>query len=390
MKVVIKSQPEDFVVEEISHLRVRKKGPFGVYLLTKKNWNTVELLGLLAKRLKIPSKKIAYGGKKDRHGLTSQFITIEGPRQEDIKEDGFSLGFRGFADRPMGPDLIEGNHFKVTVRKLSVKDVDLALRELEQVQRFGYPNYFDDQRFGSYDPEHGFLGERLLKGHFNGALKTLLVSGYSEDRKEARERKRFFAEYWRDWKKCAERAATPYEREIFASLQKDPNGFLSLLKLVPREKLSLYFSAYQSFLWNEVTRRVIRGTGLPLRSHPGRAGDYLFYGELPAEIDDRLRTRDVPTADAKARASDPDTSRIYEAVLTENGVRRPMFNNLKTRQAFFKSSPRKLLLFPATLRAAAGEDELNAGRRTLALEFALPRGSYGTMLVKRLFAEPSD
>ena len=33
----IKQFPEDFVVDEISSIRPRKKGPYSLYLLTKKN-----------------------------------------------------------------------------------------------------------------------------------------------------------------------------------------------------------------------------------------------------------------------------------------------------------------------------------------------------------------
>ena len=84
-KLAIKSQPEDFVVEEISRLQVQKKGPFGAYVLTKRNWNTVELLGLLAKRLKIHPWKIAYGGKKDRYGATSQPLPSRAPGRKRSK-----------------------------------------------------------------------------------------------------------------------------------------------------------------------------------------------------------------------------------------------------------------------------------------------------------------
>ena len=38
----------------------------------------------------------------------------------------------------------------------------------------------------------------------------------------------------------------------------------------------------------------------------------------------------------------------------------------------------------ANLTAAAGDDDLNRGRRKLVLRFELPRGAYATMLVKRL------
>ena len=53
----------------------------------------------------------------------------------------------------MGPDLIDGNQFSITVRKLNDKDLASAADEIENVNVFGYPNYFDDQRFGSLDAD---------------------------------------------------------------------------------------------------------------------------------------------------------------------------------------------------------------------------------------------
>ena len=47
-----------------------------------------------------------------------------------------------------------------------------------------------------------------------------------------------------------------------------------------------------------------------------------------------------------------------------------------------------LVVQPAELEVSApSRDERNPGRLKLELEFTLPRGSYATMLIKRLFAD---
>lgn len=76
---MIKAVPEDFVVEEKASLPFRSKGHFRVYLLRKRNWNTLDLIRHLSRTLGLAGEKISYGGKKDKHGLTSQFITIRDP-----------------------------------------------------------------------------------------------------------------------------------------------------------------------------------------------------------------------------------------------------------------------------------------------------------------------
>jgi tRNA pseudouridine13 synthase len=54
------------------------------------------------------------------------------------------------------------------------------------------------------------------------------------------------------------------------------------------------------------------------------------------------------------------------------------------REPFFSRGDRPALCLPVVLRSESLADELNAGRQKLVLRFDLPRGSYATLLVKRL------
>jgi tRNA pseudouridine13 synthase len=54
------------------------------------------------------------------------------------------------------------------------------------------------------------------------------------------------------------------------------------------------------------------------------------------------------------------------------------------REMFFSKGERAAQCRPVDLVHAVGSDELNAGRRKLILQFDLPRGSYATLLIKRL------
>jgi tRNA pseudouridine13 synthase len=62
-----------------------------------------------------------------------------------------------------------------------------------------------------------------------------------------------------------------------------------------------------------------------------------------------------------------------------------MFNIRSVRQAFFKSAERKAVVIPESLSARAADDEIYEARKKLTLRFVLPRGSYGSILIKRLF-----
>jgi len=60
---------------------------------------------------------------------------------------------------------------------------------------------------------------------------------------------------------------------------------------------------------------------------------------------------------------------------------------MKLRSPYFKSVLRKAIVFPKKLTFKVSPDELNRDRKKLSLSFTLGRGSYATMLVKRIFSK---
>ncbi|MGE5197857.1 MAG: tRNA pseudouridine(13) synthase TruD [Deltaproteobacteria bacterium] len=388
MPLKIKVKPEDFMVEEIARLPLVKNGEYGAYLLTKKGWNTVELLLELSGRLNVPFRNFAYGGRKDRYGLTSQYVSIKGRRYPDINERAYSLKFAGFMRRPMGPDLIRENKFDVTVRRLSKDYAQESAARIKDISSFGYPNYFDDQRFGSFDIRQGFLAEKILKKEFNGALKIYMTYVYAKGKKEERDRRAFFFAHWKDWKACRTQAKTRFEEEAFDFLLEKPAGFLELLKSIPRHELSPFFSAYQSYLWNEILRRLITSEiPGPFSSYKGLAGDYIFYTGMNQKAYSYLRDLNIPVPGYGFIAGDEPVKRIYIQVMEDNNLKNSSFNRVKLRQVFFKSFSRQAIVKPRDLNFELPDDEIYTGNKKLRLKFFLPRGSYATMLIKSIFSQ---
>ncbi len=380
----IKVQPEDFIVEEIAHLPLKRKGAYRVYLLEKKNWNTVDLLIKLSRAFKIPMSNISYGGKKDRYALTRQHITIKHKDDISHKDRNYSLSFVGFMERPMGPDLIEANRFNITLRDIPEDRTERLEQNLLKVSREGIPNYFDDQRFGSFDPKSGFIAEKIIKRHYNGALKIYLTHVHPGDRAEEKKRKRFFYEHWGDWKSCLKKAKTSFERLCFQSLLRNERAFLPLLQRIPREEMSLFFSAYQSYLWNEVLRRLIKRFSVETKTHRGIAGDYVFYTVISGESFDYLKNLSIPTVASRMGFQDELTELITQEILKEHGIKRPSFNLRSIRQARFTSFQRMSIVLPENLVWNFHKDRIYRDKISLHLDFVLPRGSYATMVIKRI------
>ncbi|MEJ5166663.1 MAG: tRNA pseudouridine(13) synthase TruD, partial [Thermoanaerobaculia bacterium] len=340
----IKVKEEDFIVEEKANIPFKEGGRFKIYLLEKRGFNTVDCILKISKTCKIPLGKISYGGKKDRYGITKQYVSIEGEKIKEIQEKSFSLKFIGEAERQMGPDLIEGNFFDIKIREIEESKENIE-RDIEEIKTKGFVNYFDDQRFGSFSKKDGFIAEKIIKKHYNGALKIYLTSIYPGDKREERERKKFFNENWKNWDACLQKAKTKFERIAFRILKNnEPNPFLKAINLIPKEELSLFFSAFQSYLWNKVAEKVIKIYGLGFLSYRGNYWDYLFYKDLNSF--EYLKEIQIPTISHNIKYPDDFIKNVYEEILKERELKRNSFNLKKVKKAYFKSSKRSLIVFP--------------------------------------------
>jgi tRNA pseudouridine13 synthase len=60
------------------------------------------------------------------------------------------------------------------------------------------------------------------------------------------------------------------------------------------------------------------------------------------------------------------------------------------RDVFFSKGERAAVFCPNELKHVVATDELYAGRHRLTLHFTLPRGSYATILIKRVTGIAED
>lgn len=385
---MIKSVPEDFIVQEKADLPLRQRGKYRVYLLTKSHWNTLDLIHSLSRSLGLPREKFSYGGKKDKHGLTHQFIAVEAPSDFSLEGKDFSLTSQGFMDRPMGPDLIQGNSFTVTMRDLV--SVDLLEKNIDETKKTGFPNFFDDQRFRSYDPERGFFAEKILKRHWNGALQVYFTSAGPSSSKNERQRRSTLFENWRDWRFCLSQAQVPLEKRIFGYLSDHPKDFARALHLLPQEEVSMLYAAFQSHLWNEILRRILKLKIKDLVEVNGIAGSYFFWSGLNDDLFSYLAGLEIPTPAAKMDFPDELVRSFYQEILAERSLRPGLFRTKVLRKVYFRSFKRRALIVPEDLCIVhKGQDELHPAKKKMTISFVLPRGSYGTMLVKRIGLTPA-
>ncbi|MBF0122774.1 MAG: tRNA pseudouridine(13) synthase TruD [Candidatus Omnitrophica bacterium] len=388
MKNKILFRLDDFIVEEKVSLPSLEAGPYTVYSIKKRGWNTVDAVRQLSQAWMINAADCAFGGKKDRHGETVQYITIKGGPAQCLELKNILVEFKGYTNRPMGSDAIEGNLFMTVVRNLTPEEASEALENAQGVAATGFVNYFDDQRFGGHDLSRGFLAEWLLKGHLNSALRAYLASSHPDDKKEEKERKAFLNAHWKDWQACLGVAKTSFEKRVFARLVNDPKGLHRLIEEIPSQDFHMSASVYQSFLWNEIVRRLLVTRKWASRFYKGMAGDYVFFEKINGRDYEYLKNMTLHHPADKVQMPDKILGKIYEKILAEREVQVALFGKLKTAKVFFKPTPRRVLVKPQETVFRVEDDEQNTDRKKIVLEFFLPRGSYATMFLKRIFASP--
>jgi len=384
----VKELPEDFVVQETLSTALANRGRYAVYRVRKQAMTTLALQNQLARVLGVANSAVQFPALKDKQAVTVQFGTVRaaGPRQVEGRR--FFAERVGWLNRPLSPGDVAGNRFSVVLRDLDAEEVAHVMARLEEMARWGLPNYFDEQRFGSRLTGGDFPGRLILRRDEEGALRAHLAGQQRGDRPQVRAFKAFAAAHWGDWEAIFARAPRPSNyRSVLTYLRDHPDGYRRALNLVTPRVLSLYLAAYQSFLWNRLAGRYLRTwlerEGIPLTTWPISGEGLPIWRRLPEDGLAFLRDLRLPLLHHRTHVDDPNVAGLVEAVLREEGFQ---LRDLKARvlkKAYLGRGTRALLLLPQDLAwGRAQADERFVGQLKLTVRFFLPRGSYATLLLR--------
>ncbi|MCP3666065.1 MAG: tRNA pseudouridine(13) synthase TruD [Gammaproteobacteria bacterium] len=148
----IRTEPEDFYVDEIPLFAPDGEGEHVLVRLQKRNSNTEWAAGQLARLAGVPLKDVGYAGQKDRHAVTQQWFSVglAGRPEPDWQAlDGESMKILQTArhGRKLRRGTLKGNRFVIRARNMEGDSVSVDLT-LEKIREQGIPNYFGEQRFG--------------------------------------------------------------------------------------------------------------------------------------------------------------------------------------------------------------------------------------------------
>jgi tRNA pseudouridine13 synthase len=384
----LKCQPEDFRVEELPLVSSAGPGRYTFYRLTKRNIGTIEAVDAISRRWNLAGRRVSYGGLKDRHAVTIQYLTIADGAARSMTTPHFDLEPVGRLGHPYGPEHFRGNRFQIVLRDMTDAELERAAVEIPALGVDGLPNYFDDQRFGSVGYSGQFIGHAWLTGDHERALQLALAEPNPFDRSGTKAQKAILRGHWGQWAEAKARLERSSTRSIVTYLVDHPTDFRGAFARLKRELRTLYFSAFQSHLWNLMLARWIeRSTGPDQRvAIELKAGMFPFPRGLTREQAQALSDAPIPLPSSRTAPPAGPLGEVIHQVLAEFQLEWPNLRVKHLKDVFFSKGSRACLIFPDQLQLATFADERHPGRGGIRLSFELSKGSYATIMVKRITA----
>ncbi|UYP48265.1 putative tRNA pseudouridine synthase D [Candidatus Lokiarchaeum ossiferum] len=427
---ILKSEISDFIVREITlsgeilsthekemantHFNPRRDKAT-IFTVIKKKMDTILASKTLAEYLHVPPNHIKWAGIKDHTAITAQRFTVRGNRMNDLKNfkhNNITITNIRPAKEEIELGKLWGNNFTINLRNIheEYQEIEGTLAEwTEQINTYGFPNYFGMQRFGQHRPNSHKVGRYAFLGQFKEACEEFLYQIYPkeyEENKQFREKLREtsnLSEVLKNWPR-----GFHYEKLIVNKLVQNQEDFQSAFFALPTPLVNLVMSSFQSYIFNQaISKRISQGHPLsqPIsgdlvsilmepKGHPSLI-TYKYEGGkgwndatiLKAFKHERA-TIIAPILGHKTKLTDyPAFEPIYKNILEEENFEMNQFNHQYSRIFSFDGTFRPIFNKPSSLKISQAYitnkyPELDP--HGIKLEFSLPKGTYATVLLREL------
>ncbi|MGQ3412092.1 tRNA pseudouridine(13) synthase TruD [Natrinema sp. LN54] len=399
--------------------------PHLVFRATLRGWDTNDFASRLSDALGISRERVNWAGTKDKYAVTTQLFSVYGADPADLPEiDGVELEVLGRAGRNLEFGDLAGNAFELVVTDPEQPDNAAAITDelrafgglesgsgggesSDSATSIGVPNFFGQQRFGSRRPVTHKVGLAIARDDWEGAVMAYLGNP-TDAEPEGTQEARAFVEETRNWQEALEQVPhrLRYERSMIHALaeydgEPGPEQFRAALERVPSNLQRLFVHAAQSYAFNlMLSERLERG--LPF-DRPV-AGDVVCFSDTDAPDGlalpdtDRLQRVDERRVDSVTRHCErgrafvtaPLVGTETELADGEQGeIERSVLDDLGLEPADFDLPGE--FNSTGTRRAVLLRTDLALETEPLTLEFALPKGSYATVVLREyLKVDPVD
>lgn len=165
-KACLKSEPEDFVVEELPSYAPCGTGEHLFLWIQKRDLSSEQLKRHIVKTLDIPGRDIGIAGNKDRRAVTRQFVSVPWTSHDRIAEldsPAVTVLSNQRHTNKLRTGHLTGNRFQILLRAhLTDTEKTQCEDRLSRLKQEGFANYFGPQRFGGGETPR--LGWELLVG----------------------------------------------------------------------------------------------------------------------------------------------------------------------------------------------------------------------------------
>lgn len=144
--------PEDFVVDEVAAYSPSGSGAHLYVRVRKRTWTTPDMVHAVARAANVPPQDVGYAGLKDKHAVTTQWLSVPADRARAPEAWELPNGIEVLEATRHGNKIRTGHQRgnRFSIRLVGAPPGALARAEAlcAQLRRHGLRNYFGMQRFG--------------------------------------------------------------------------------------------------------------------------------------------------------------------------------------------------------------------------------------------------
>ncbi len=340
---------------EIKEARDEKERTLYTHLI-KIGIHTNTAIDRLNERLNFTGK-IGYAGLKDEEAISAQLVAF--PRIKlsvdeikKIKIANILLTNFYYGKGNLRPGYLKGNYFTITIRtEKGVNEAELKLR-LANLEKFGFLNYFQSQRFGGIRLISHKIGKLIFQGNYELAIRYLLFKTNEYEMPLIAKLKKQAEKIHPDYDaiiKFFEKLPYSflYELRVIGYLKANPGDYIGALTSIS-DSVTMCLYAYSSLLFNR----------------------YLStYSKLKGCTDERFPL---------LISNDPNDLKIYHEYLAEDGVK-DVYQALKPLKfIYWTKRDWAARIFPKDIKYEIFADGA-------VIYFFLPKGAYATTFLANLF-----
>lgn len=152
LDAVIRTTPEDFMVDEIDGFEPSGSGEHLLLTIRKRGMNTAFAASRIAQWAGVGEMAIGYAGMKDRHAVTRQRFSVHLPKRiapdlAALESSDLQILHSHWHAKKLPRGALAGNRFELVLRDVE-GDKEAIQARLTAIAARGVPNYFGEQRFG--------------------------------------------------------------------------------------------------------------------------------------------------------------------------------------------------------------------------------------------------